>query len=202
MVPGTKPTIGRAGGRAANPQPEEHIVTVVLQPISTPEQQEQLARLAAQIWNEYWPALIGQAQTTYMVERFQSLPAIQRDMAQNAYEYWFVLAEEAGERRTVGFTGGHEEPQTNRYFISKVYLLAEERGKGYASAIIRFYSELCRQRGLAAMYLTVNKGNELGIRAYKGNGFEIVDAVQTDIGQGFVMDDYIMEKQVSGVDPR
>ena len=45
------------------------------------------------------------------------------------------------------------------------------------------------------MYLTVNKGNDLGIRAYKGTGFQIVEAVVTDIGEGFVMDDYVMEKR-------
>ena len=46
------------------------------------------------------------------------------------------------------------------------------------------------------MYLTVNKGNDLGVRAYRGNGFSVIDAVETDIGQGFIMDDYIMEKCV------
>ena len=44
------------------------------------------------------------------------------------------------------------------------------------------------------MYLTVNKHNELGIRAYRGKGFETIDAVETDIGHGFIMDDYIMER--------
>ena len=47
------------------------------------------------------------------------------------------------------------------------------------------------------MYLTVNKYNDLGIRAYKGTGFEVVDAVETPIGNGFIMDDYIMEKRLS-----
>ena len=88
------------------------------------------------------------------------------------------------------------EPETNRFFISKVYLRAEERGKGFASRAIAFYERLCRERGLDAMYLTVNKRNDLGIRAYLGKGFETIDAVETDIGNGFVMDDYIMEKRV------
>lgn len=101
--------------------------------------------------------------------------------------------------RIVGYTGGHVEPETNRFFISKIYLRAEERGKHFASSVVRFYEELCRARGLCAMYLTVNKGNELGIRAYEGNGFTTIDAVETDIGQGFIMDDYIMEKRVSPV---
>ena len=105
-------------------------------PVETAEDQEALAKLADEIWHEYWPALIGAAQTDYMVEQFQSLEAIKRDMAENAYEYWFVV-DEAG--KTVGYTGGHEEPETSRYFISKIYLLAEERGKHYSSMSIEFY---------------------------------------------------------------
>ena len=155
---------------------------------------DELAELARTIWQEYWPALIGHDQTAYMIDRFQSRAAIERDMRDHAYEYWFVRA--ADDRRVVGYTGGHVEPQTNRFFISKIYLLPEERGKHFASAVVRFYERLCCERGLSAMYLTVNKGNTLGIRAYEGNGFTTIDAVQTDIGSGFIMDDYIMEKRV------
>ncbi len=165
---------------------------VTFAPVSTPADQEALAKLASEIWHEYWPALIGPEQTDYMVENFQSLEAIKRDMAENAYEYWFVV-DEAG--KTVGYTGGHEEPETSRFFISKIYLLAEERGKHYASQVIAFYAALCRDRDLHSMYLTVNKRNELGIRAYLGKGFVTIESVETDIGNGFIMDDYVMEKE-------
>ena len=168
------------------------------------QDQELLAEVAGEIWNEYWPQHIGQAQTDYMVEQFQSLSAIQRQMAEEGYEYWFLTVPQGQSdspwtapdgRPIVGFTGGHEEPETNRYFISKIYLLASERGKHYASRVIQFYTALCVQRDLRAMYLTVNKGNQMGIRCYEAKGFKTIDAVETDIGQGFVMDDYIMEKQ-------
>jgi hypothetical protein len=46
------------------------------------------------------------------------------------------------------------------------------------------------------MYLSVNKDNELGTRAYLGKGFKVVDSTVSDIGEGFVMDDYIMEKRL------
>lgn len=167
---------------------------VAFVPVSSDEDRARLADLADEIWHEYWPALIGPEQTDYMVENFQSLEAIERDMAEHAYEYWFLRAEDDG--RIVGYTGGHAEPETNRYFISKIYLRAEERGKGFASQAIAFYDQLARERGLDALYLTVNKHNELGVRAYLGKGFEIIDAVETDIGNGFVMDDYIMELAV------
>lgn len=171
-------------------------MTIAFVPVKTPEEQEELAEMAGAIWREYWPALIGETQTEYMIENFQSLEAVKRQMSEEAYEYWNVVYEEDGEARVVGYTGGHEEPETNRFFISKIYLKAEERGRGFASKVIAFYENLCKERGLSAMYLTVNKYNELGIRAYRGKGFETIDAVETDIGHGFIMDDYIMEKTV------
>lgn len=173
---------------------------IAFEPVSTPEEQTALACLAEEIWHEYWPGIIGADQTDYMIERFQSLAAIERDMAEGDYEYWFIIATEEQDgvchQHVVGYTGGHDEPETNRFFISKIYLLASERGRGFASKTIAFYENLCRERGRRAMYLTVNKGNVLGIRAYKGKGFETIDAVETDIGGGFIMDDYIMEKVV------
>ena len=172
-------------------------MNVSFEPITTAEGRAELAKMAHEIWNEYWPPIIGQAQVDYMVANFQSLEAIERDVAEHAYEYWFVVAEEAdGKRRIVGYTGGHVEPETNRFFISKIYLLVAERGRGFASKTIRFYEQLCESRGLSAMYLTVNKHNELAIRAYLGKGFETIDSVETDIGCGFIMDDYIMEKRL------
>ena len=165
--------------------------------VTTPEQQSKLAHIAHDIWNEYWPDIIGQAQTDYMVKNFQSLEAIERDMAQNQYEYWFVVADAHTENeRVVGYTGGHTEAETNRFFISKIYLFKHERGRHFASNVITFYEHLCVQRGLRGMYLTVNKNNTLGIRAYEGKGFVTIDAVETDIGNGFIMDDYIMERLV------
>ena len=106
------------------------------------------------------------------------------------------FARTAAVPRIVGYTGGHVEADTNRFFISKIYLLKEHRGEGLCSATIRFYERLARERGLDALYLTVNKHNEMAIRAYKAKGFEVIDAVETDIGDGYIMDDYIMEKKL------
>lgn len=167
-------------------------MSITFSSVNTPKDCCTLAELADCIWHEYWPAIIGEAQTNYMVEQFQSLAAIERDLKENNYEYWLLYEND----RIVGYTGGYVDEKTNRFFISKIYLLAKERGRGFASQTIHFYEELCRSRKLKAMYLTVNKHNNLGIRAYEGKGFKTIDAVKTDIGEGFVMDDYIMEKNV------
>jgi ribosomal protein S18 acetylase RimI-like enzyme len=60
--------------------------------------------------------------------------------------------------------------------------------------IFAFFNEQVKTNMLQGMYLTVNKYNEHAIDVYKHYGFEIVDSVVTDIGKGFVMDDYIMYK--------
>ena len=171
---------------------------VVLKPVQSFADQQVLAKLAGEIWREFWPSRIGVDQTEYMVKNFQSLDAIVRDMEQHAYEYWFVQADEAAcgfvPGDIVGYTGGHVEAETNRFFISKIYLLAAVRGQHICTRIIEHYVELCKSRGLHAMYLTVNKYNELGIRAYAAKGFKTIDAVETQIGEGFIMDDFIMQK--------
>lgn len=189
-------------------------MSITFRQVERDEEVETLAHMAYHIWNEYWPAIIGQEQTDYMVEKFQSLNAFRTDIADNGYEYFFImqhedetpreLADDAESfartltaPRIVGYTGGHVEASTNRFFISKIYLLKEHRGCGLGSAAIHFYERLARERGLSALYLTVNKHNEMAIRAYKAKGFEVIDAVETDIGEGFIMDDYIMEKKLS-----
>lgn len=182
--------------------------------VDTTRDLEFLAKIAREIWLGYWPPIIGIEQTEYMIEKFHSVDAMAEDIAQHGYRFW-LLRNEQGE--CVGYTGGATEiasgdPQqdaaivhnqvvhnrwSRRFFISKVYLFPEQRGKHYSSEVLAFYQKLCEREGLDAMYLTVNVNNKLGIRAYEGNGFTIVDKHASPIGKGFVMDDYIMAKEIN-----
>ena len=181
--------------------------------VQTPEQLAHLAEMADEIWHEYWPERIGAEQTTYMVQMFHSIEAMERDIEQKGYRYWFMVDDQGVE---VGYTGGAVEQMTGdaahdaaithsavvnerwprRFFISKIYLYASERGKHYGTRAIEFYEQLCRDEGLPAMYLTVNRDNDLAIRAYEGNGFLAVEDVDNCIGEGHVMYDHIMVKEV------
>ena len=58
--------------------------------------------------------------------------------------------------------------------------------------------EVARAQGCSRLVLAVNKNNRSAIAAYLKHGFRIADAVVKDIGGGFVMDDYIMVKPVTG----
>ena len=75
--------------------------------------------------------------------------------------------------------------------MSKLYLRKEVRGRGIARLVLeKLRTEAA---GLRGIYLTVNKENSGSIAVYRKLGFREIDAVKTDIGGGFYMDDYIME---------
>lgn len=150
-----------------------------------------LAELASLVWHEYFPCILTEGQIDYMVEKFQSLPAMTDQVENQGYEYYFLR--DGG--RPLGYMGIRPEEET--IFLSKLYLTGENRGKGYASEAFSFLEEYGRRLGKKAIWLTVNKYNDHSIRVYRHRGFETVKSQVSDIGNGYVMDDYVMEKKLS-----
>ncbi len=81
----------------------------------------------------------------------------------------------------------------DRFFLSKLYLRGDKRGRGTASMMMKKVFEEAEKSGKKRVYLTVNKHNDHAVAVYKKIGFVTIDEVVTDIGSGYVMDDYIME---------
>lgn len=86
--------------------------------------------------------------------------------------------------------------EDGKLFLSKFYVSKENRGKGYASQAMSFLERLCRERGLSHIWLTVNRHNESSIGVYRKKGFQVIREQVADIGNGYVMDDYVMEKEI------
>ncbi len=94
----------------------------------------------------------------------------------------------------VGYAAFHREK--DRIFISKVYILCKYRRNGIFGKFIELLTDICVENGYDGLYLTVNRNNETAVIAYKSKGFTIEREQVTDIGGGFVMDDYVMFKPV------
>ena len=156
--------------------------------VETQEDIEFTAKTAKEIWQEYWPTRIGQAQTDYMIGLFLSDSAINRQIKDDGYEFFTLWDKD----KLVGFIAMHAE--ADALFISKIYFYKSMRGAGYAAEVIDFFNKVCLERKLPSMYLNVNKYNDLAIKAYLRYGFNNEDSVVNDIGEGFVMDDYIMRR--------
>ena len=157
--------------------------------VSTETQIETVARLACEIWNQHFIPIIGKAQVDYMLEKFQSKKAISEQI-ENGYSYYLLKAGSD----YVGYMGTCLKK--DELFLSKLYIRASQRGKGYGRKAVEFLEELAREKGLGKITLTVNKNNTDAIKAYEKFGFANLGAFVQDIGSGFVMDDDKMEKSV------
>lgn len=144
---------------------------------------KELASLASSIWHEYWTCILTPEQIDYMVENFQSEKAIKNQIENENYTYYFIIKDGA----KAGYFGISDKKEY--LFLSKLYLKKEYRHQGLGKKAFEKIKELANDKPIR---LTVNKYNTNTINAYKKWGFEIIDAVVTDIGSGFVMDDYIM----------
>jgi GNAT superfamily N-acetyltransferase len=163
---------------------------IAILPINDERSIARVAALAAEIWNEYFTPIIGTAQVEYMLDKFQSTAAIAVQL-QDGYAY-YLFKDTAGD--TVGYMA--VQPQGTDLFLSKIYLRRDARGKGYGRQAIEFIEELAAGKKLGRITLTVNRKNAGSIAAYKKMGFTVYDTICRDIGGGFVMDDYGMEKRL------
>ena len=150
-----------------------------------------LASLAARIWNEYFPPIIGQAQVDYMVERFQSRSALEQQLASG---YRYFLMHHAGD--DVGYAGILINAAERHTQLSKLYLAQQARGSGLGRTLLQHVRALARDAGCTTLWLTVNRYNELALGFYAAQGFVKTDELVMSIGSGFMMDDYRLDLEL------
>jgi len=158
--------------------------------VNNKKQIEELSEIAKLIWSEYFPKIITPEQINYMVEKYQSADAIARQISNDGYKYFMVF----GNGEVLGYLA--VKADRNQLLLSKLYLKKEFRGRGYFNEMLSFAEKIAKEKGLNSLYLTVNKHNDNSIAVYLKKGFFIKKEQVTDIGNGFVMDDYVMEKVI------
>lgn len=162
---------------------------VIIKEVKSEEDILIVADLANEIWHEYFPFILSKEQIDYMVNKFQSHRAIETQINQEKYQYYKISVE----NKLVGYFAFREKGCERTLFLSKLYLLKACRGKGYGTKVFEFLKDYCFRKNLFKIWLTVNKYNEDTINAYLKKGFVQTDTRVLDIGNGYVMDDYIME---------
>lgn len=160
--------------------------------VDNPEAISQVAKLAKEIWNQHYSPIIGNEQVSYMLDTIQSEDAINQQINEG-YKYYTIIDNLIENQVEAGYFSVQDKAE--KLFLSKLYVIDFCRGKGIGKQAIKF---LKSNFDNYIIQLTVNKNNSDSIAFYKNVGFEIVNDVVTDIGGGFVMDDYIMEMQNLG----
>lgn len=145
--------------------------------------------LAKKIWHQHYPDIIGLDQVEYMLNKFNSAKAIEHDVKTGSQFYYLTF-----NKVPVGYTAIKAEADI--LFLSKLYVSEAFRGKGIGKRALNFIDEEAKKLQRSSIRLKVNKYNTASIAAYEKLGFKTIKASVTDIGNGFIMDDFDMEKRL------
>ncbi len=144
-------------------------------------------------WPQTFKEILSPAQIQYMMHWMYSDESLQTQM--DLKKHCFFLAKENDD--FLGYLSiQHNCEQSGKTKIHKIYLLPGQQKKGIGKKLIETAEKEARKHNETAIYLNVNKHNANAIGFYRKNGFSLVKEEVIDIGNGFVMDDYVFEKRI------
>ncbi len=155
------------------------------------EQLPIVRELALKIWPHTFDNILSSEQIDYMLDMMYSIDSLEKQLENNKI---FLLA--SAENQFVGFASYELRfDNSNKTKIHKLYVLPETQGKGVGRQLIDYITEIALKNQDSVLHLTVNKYNKAK-DFYLKNGFVITEEAVFDIGNGYVMDDYLMEKKI------
>lgn len=150
-----------------------------------------IIELTKKIWPVAYGEILSKAQLDYMIEKFYNETAL-RELIQKGHV--FYLAQDDKDIH-VGFVSYEINSKPNKTKIHKIYVLPETQGTGLGRQFFELVKEKALENSQNTIFLNVNKYNN-AIDFYTKLGFTKVKDEVIDIGNGYVMDDYVMEINV------
>lgn len=149
-----------------------------------------VSALARVVWQSTYPALISQAQIDAMLSDRYSTPHIRAQLEDPTHGWWV-----AHQNLTlVGFAHALLDPTDCK--LDKLYVHPDTQAQGVGRTLLLSIQQWARRQHAGRLWLQVNRGNTQAITAYQKYGFRIIESRVFDIGDGFVMDDHLMEQRL------
>lgn len=150
-----------------------------------------VTQLAGEIWRSHYTSFISAEQIEYMLQRRYTHDTLHAYL--NSAVRWFDLLRVC--ELPVGYCS-YSLAATGEMKLEQLYVLQEFRGKGFGQDMLLRVEAKAAAAQIRLVKLQVNKRNHDAISFYRKCGFEVLEETVVDIGDGFVMDDYVMEKVV------
>lgn len=147
-----------------------------------------IRQLAYEIWPVAYGKLLAAGQLEYMLDKFYSIASLQNQLSGLKHQFVIVYEDEA----PIGFASfsAHDDPAI--YHLNKIYVLPAQQGKNIGTQILDYIIDRIKAFGASFLQLNVNRHNK-ALHFYEKYGFKIIREEDIDIGEGYFMNDYVME---------
>ena len=148
-----------------------------------------IRELTFKVWPQTYAAIISKEQIDFMLQMMYSETSLQQQMNEGCR---FIIVYDEAE--PVGFAS-YQETEPAIFKLHKIYVLPSQQGKGTGRFVIDHIISEIRQQGATALQLQVNRNNKAR-DFYEKIGFAVILEADFDIGNGYFMNDYVMEKKL------
>jgi ribosomal protein S18 acetylase RimI-like enzyme len=146
-----------------------------------------IKELTFAIWPQTYRSIISQQQIDYMLDMMYSTASLQKQMEEDGCTFIIVY----DEKEPVGFAS-YVESDPAIWKLNKIYVLPSQQGKGTGKFIINYIISQIKKENAKALQLQVNRDNKAK-HFYEKLGFKVIQTANFDIGNGYFMNDYVME---------
>jgi len=145
--------------------------------------------LTFRIWPQTYTGLLTPEQIEYMLNMMYSESTLEKQI-NGGSQFIFVYDDD----EPVGFAA-YFSKEASIYKLDKIYILPSQQGKGTGRFVIDYIVEELKKKEATALQLQVKRDNKARF-FYEKLGFKILHEINVDIGNGYFMNDYLMEKKL------
>jgi len=151
-----------------------------------------IQNIATETWYATYSEILTAEQSEYMLDMMYSIEAL-KDQVSNKAHHFLLVTDDEQYMGYVSYELNYEN--TNKTKIHKLYVLPRFHGFGVGKILIDEVAGIAKENFNNAVLLDMNKNNT-AVHFYNKMGFKVVAEKCTDIGNGYIMDDYVFEKGV------
>lgn len=155
-----------------------------------PEDFTSIQNIARKTWPATYSTILLAEQLDFMLNKFYSVESL---TANSAVGHKFLLAKLSSE--VVGFAGYKINYKPQCTHLHKLYVMPEMQGRNIGEKLLKSVEGFALQSDQVAVSLNVNRFNK-AITFYQKVGYSIVESVDIEIGNGYLMEDFIMKKAI------
>ncbi|MBK8710374.1 MAG: GNAT family N-acetyltransferase [Niastella sp.] len=154
---------------------------------------EIIRSLVFKIWPSAYSAILSEAQIRYMLDLLYNADELKQQFQSHTYQYVIGYQKNI----PIAFAAYHIFNDDGlKCKLDKIYILPQQQKTGFGKQLLLYVLKEAKQENTISLTLNVNRYNK-ALDFYVKMGFKIIKEEDIDIGNGYFMNDYVMEMKIS-----